>query len=66
MPEKWTGEIVGALHVYGVTAKELAEKLGYNSKYLSSVLNGHKTPRGAEEKVRKALNELLGERKMGE
>lgn len=58
----WTGEIVGALHVNGLTRKELATKLGIHEKYLSAILNGHKTPAGAEERVRTALAELLTER----
>ena len=62
MLEKWTGEVVGLLHVHGISAKELAAKLGCNSKYLSTVLNGHKTPKNAEEKCKAALNELISEK----
>ena len=58
MPAQWTAEIVGEMHLAGVTAKQLAKAIGWHEKYLSVVLNGHREPRGAEEKVRAALNRL--------
>lgn len=58
MVAQWTAEIIGEMHLKHVTAKQLAEAVGWNPKYLSVVLNGHKTPKGAEEKLRKALNEI--------
>lgn len=61
MPE-WTGEIVKIMHLNGITAKRLAEKAGYSEKYFSAVLNGRRTPRRAEEKVRGALQELIAEK----
>lgn len=62
MPAKWTGEVVGAMHTNGIRAKELAKKLNYNEKYLSTILNGHRNPPGAEEKCKSALEELIKER----
>lgn len=62
MLEKWTGELVGAMHMAGVTKKQLAESVGWNDKYLSVVLNGHKNPKGAKEKLFDALNRLIAER----
>ena len=59
MPDKWTGEVVGLMHVNGISAKDLAERLGWNPKYLSSVLNGRRKPKGAEEKVKAALDSLI-------
>ena len=58
MPAQWTGEIVGEMHLTGVTAKELAATVGWHPNYLSLVLNGHKQPKGAEEKLRAALAQL--------
>lgn len=55
MPAKWTGKIIGEMHVSGVTMKELAAEVGWHEKYLSSVMNGHRNPKGAEEKIREAL-----------
>lgn len=59
MPAQWTANIIGELHLNGVTHKKLAEALGWHPKYLSAVLNGKKNPIGAEEKVRDALCRLL-------
>ena len=58
MPEKWTADLLGEMHLAGVTAKQLAAEVGWNSKYLSVVLNGHKNPKGAEEKLKAALDRL--------
>ncbi len=59
MPAQWTAEIIGKMHLNGITGKQLAEKLDWHPKYLSQVLNGRKTPTKAEDKVRKALEELI-------
>jgi transcriptional regulator with XRE-family HTH domain len=59
MPAQWTGEIIGDLHLHHLTAKQLSEQLGYNPKYVSAVLNGHRNPKNAEQTFRKALNELI-------
>lgn len=47
------------MHIKGVTAKQLAKMVGWNPKYLSTVLNGHYEPKGAEEKLRAALTRLI-------
>lgn len=59
MPAQWTADIVGKMHLLGITALELSNQLGYNPKYVSAVLNGHRKPKGAEERFRKALDELI-------
>lgn len=61
MPEIWTGDIVAALHIHRKTRQQLAEKMGINDKYLLSILNGHRNPPNAEERVKAALDELLKE-----
>jgi gp16 family phage-associated protein len=59
MLEQWTGEIIVEMHLNGITAKQLAEHLGYNPKYVSTVLNGHRKPKKAEQTFRKALEEII-------
>lgn len=59
MPEQWTAEIIGKMHLHCITAKQLSDKLGYNSKYVSAILNGHRNPKKAERIFRKALDELI-------
>lgn len=58
MPAKWTADLLGEMHLAGVTAKQLAAEVGWNPKYLSVVLNGHKEPKGAEQKLNEALERL--------
>lgn len=58
MPAQWTATIIGEMHLCNITAKRLAEEVGWNPKYLSQVLNGHVAPKGAEEKLRNALERL--------
>lgn len=63
MPAQWTGEVLGEMHLNDISAQELAEKIGIHPKYLSAIMNGHREPKGAEEKVRAALDELIQEKK---
>lgn len=59
MRAQWTGEIFGKMHIYGITAKQLAKRLGMNPKYVSVILNGHREPAGAEQKFKAALEEII-------
>lgn len=59
MAAQWTGEVIGQMHLGNVTMKALAAEVGWHPKYLSAVMNGHRSPKDAEEKVRAALNRLL-------
>ena len=61
MPEQWTGEVVGIMHVNRISYQLLADKIGWHVKYLSAVMNGHRKPAGAERVVKDALNEILNE-----
>ena len=56
MPAQWTADILGEMHLKGVTAKRLAAAIGWHPKYLSQVLNGHVNPKDAERKIRSALD----------
>lgn len=58
MPALWTGEVIGAMHMAGVTAKQLAAEVNWHPKYLSAVLNGRKEPKDAERKLREALERM--------
>ncbi len=59
MPAQWTAEIVGQMHLFGITAKQLAVEVKWHPKYLSQVLNGRVSPKGAEEKLRDALKAII-------
>ena len=58
MPAQWTADLLGEMHLLGVTSKQLAAEAGWHEKYLSAVLNGHREPKGAEEKLREALERI--------
>lgn len=66
MPAQWTGRIVGEIHNYGLTAKELAREIGWNDKYLSQVLNSENPPKDAERKLTDAMNRLIERKKLEE
>lgn len=55
---EWTGDVVGRMHVLGITANQLAQEIGWNAKYLSAVLTGHRTPKHAAQILYDALVRL--------
>lgn len=65
MPAQWTADIIGEMHLNHITAKELSAQLGYNPKYVSTVLNGHRNPKKAEQTFREALDELIRQKQAG-
>ena len=46
------------MHLNKITAKQLADHLGYNPKYVSAILNGKRAPKNAEQVFRKAVDDL--------
>lgn len=65
MPEQWTGDVVGELHLANISMEQLADEVGWHPKYLSAVMNGHRKPKDAEQKVRDALDRLKAAKKNG-
>ena len=59
MPEKWTGELVGKMHVERVTYRELAAELGVTRAYISMILSGKRRPDGARERMEAALERIV-------
>lgn len=62
MPAQWTADVIGKMHIHNITAKQLSAQLGYHPKYVSAVFNGKREPKGAEQRFRQALDELIAER----
>lgn len=62
MAAQWTGEVVGKMHLNGITIKALAAHLGYSHEYTGKVLSGKRTPSNAEQTFRKAVEELIAAR----
>ena len=61
MPAKWTGDVVGKMHLHRVTIKELAAHMGFSDRYVAMVLNGERAPKGAEQRFTEALDALIKE-----
>ena len=62
MPDAWTGGAVGRMHVYEISHIEVAKRMGVRREYLSMILNGKRHPPGAEERVNRAIDEIVSER----
>lgn len=59
MPAQWTAVLIGEMHLNGVTAKKLADEVGWHPKYLSAVLNGRREPKNAEKVLQEAFLRLV-------
>ena len=59
MPAKWTADLIGEMHLNGVSKRRLAEQMGLTPEYVSMVLNGHREPDGAEERFRAAVKSII-------
>lgn len=62
MPAKWTADIIGKMHLHGVTRKQLAKELNLHEKYVIAVLNGKREPPNAEERFNAALDSIIAEK----
>ena len=49
------------MHIYRISFKKLAERMGVTNRYLSAILNCKKRTKGCESRVRQALTELIQE-----
>lgn len=65
LPKKWTGDLVGLMHVEEITFSMLAEELNVTNRYVSMVLNSHREPAGAEEKFRAAVDRIIERKNAG-
>ena len=61
MLAQWICDLVGQMHKWKISKKELAEELGVTPEYVSMILNGHREPAGAEVKFRAAVDALVAE-----
>ena len=62
MIAQWTAEVIAKMHMESISQSELAKKMGYSSQWVSMILNGKRSPEGAEAKFRTALAELIQEK----
>lgn len=58
--------MVGQMHMQGITMRELATEMGITNRYLSAIINGHKTPANAEQRCSEAFLRILKRRETSE
>lgn len=63
MRPKWTGDLLGDMHINEVTQEDLARELGICKSYVSMILNGARTPPEAKERLQEAYKRVLMKRK---
>lgn len=63
MPEPWTGQIVGTMHVEGITYDEVAAEMGVTKAYISMLLSNKRNPVGAKERLERAVDNIRLRRK---
>lgn len=62
MPEQWTADFIGEMHLNRIKQTELAAALGITPEYVCTILNGNRSPKGAEQKFRKALEQIVAQK----
>lgn len=62
MPEKWTGELIGKMHNEQITYTELAKEMGVNKSYVGMLLNGRRSPSGAQKRMEDAVSSIIARR----
>jgi transcriptional regulator with XRE-family HTH domain len=63
MLAQWICDLVGKMHKWKISKKELAAELDVTPEYVSMILNGHREPTGAKEKFEAALGRLIERKK---
>ena len=59
MLAQWIGDFVGKMHRHKVTITQISQELGLTREYLSLILNGHREPPGAEQRLNDALDRVI-------
>lgn len=66
MPEPWTGDLIGKMHVNRVTFDDLAAEMNCTKSYVSMILNGARSPAGAQDRMNAAFDRVLEKRRKEE
>lgn len=59
MLAQWIGDFVGRMHRNRLTITQVAREMDVTREYLSMILNGHKEPKGIEQRMNDALDNLI-------
>ena len=63
MSEQWIASVVGKMHINRVSQKDIAMQMNVTPEYVSAILNGHRSPAGAQQRFEKAVADIIAERK---
>ena len=63
MPAKWTGRLVGLMHVHRITQEELAKEAGWTRPYTTMWLNTELANPKARTRLSEALDRLIAEKR---
>ena len=61
--DNWIETAVGKMHINKITQIELADCLGVTNDYVSMILNGRRSPKGAKERILTAIDEIIASRR---
>ena len=59
MLDKWTGEVVGTMHIYNLSMKAVADEADMSVQMLSRYLHCHTRNPSAEPRIRSALMRVI-------
>lgn len=59
MLAQWLGDVVGRMHRNRITITQVAREMGVTREYLSMILNGHREPDGARERLEAAVDAII-------
>lgn len=60
--EPWIAEVIGKMHVHKITQTALAEHMGRRRDYISRILSGGVRPKGAQESITAAVDEMVAQK----
>lgn len=63
MPAKWTGRLVGLMHVHGITHEDLAAAAGWSRPYTTMWLNTDLVNPKARARLTEALDWLIAQKR---
>lgn len=62
MPAKWTGKLVGKMHMHNIYQTDVAKELGVSRTYVGLILSGGREPADGRERLEKAVDAIIARR----
>ena len=58
----WQAELKGLMYRHSIMNKDIAKHLGCSDEWIAKMFTGKRTPHDAEERLRKAVDDIIRER----